>query len=69
MFRKNYEFRVGMEHKESVWAIMESLGIRKFGELVTDDLDILVGFKANKEELNKVITAINKYGIGDAKLV
>lgn len=69
MFRNYYEFRVAMDKKESVWSIMEALGIRKFGELVTDELDILVTFKANKKELNKVLTAINKYGIGEAKLV
>ena len=69
MFRKTYEFKVAKEYKESIWSIMEMLGIRKFGELVTEDLDILVTFKANKNELNKVIDRLNKYNIGKAYVI
>lgn len=69
MFRNYYEFKVANEHQESIVAIMESLKIRKFRLLVLDNLDIQVTIKANKNELNNVMTAISKYGIGEAVLV
>lgn len=68
MFRNTYEFTVAMEHKETVFAIMEALEIRKAKFLVLENYDIQVTFKANKKELNKVMAAISKYGIGKAKL-
>lgn len=69
MFRKTYKFTVAMEHKESVFSIMEMLKIRKFSMTVTEDLDILVRFKANEKEVHKVIDSLNKYNIGKARLV
>lgn len=69
MFRRTYEFTVANEKWRSVFAIMEALKIRKSTFLTLDNLDIQVTFKANKKELNKVMTAINKYGIGVAELV
>ena len=69
MFRRTYEFKVANEKWRSVLAIMDVLEIRKFSFSKLDNLYIYVTFKANKKELNKVMSAINKYGIGVAELV
>lgn len=73
MFRNTYEFTVANEHRLTILSIMETLvelrEIRKVDLLCLDNLDIQVTFKANKKELDKVITALNKYGIGKAKVV
>lgn len=59
--RKTYEFKIAKEHKWTVAAVMNTLGIRRYSMLVDEDYNIIVNFKANKKELNKVIFILNKY--------
>lgn len=68
MFRKTYTMRINCEHVSAALAVLDMTEV-KVVDLVTDAFDdhSKIIFKANKNEVNKVIDRLNKY-VGEAYL-